>query len=171
MKYIPTTANAVRVALSFALVIAGAGAVAGPATAQSGQPAWADDLFDEMGPMVETYNANINASELGMAADQLRNQNVNLVVTDVANDTTATVSFRMDSQLKIQELEQGSRDDATLEMSTDKATMDSIIAADNPAVAFQNALTPPDSDITISGIGVINEIRWAIINVIASLLG
>ena len=171
MKYIPNATISARIVLSVALVLAAAGAVATPAVAQSDQPDWAVQMFDDMGPMVETYNENVNASDLGPGANQLRNENVNLVVDDPANGTAASVSFRMDGDLRIQELELGTRDDATIRMSTDKATMDRIIASGNPVNAFNDALTPPNAEITISGIGMVNAVKWTVLNLLADIFG
>jgi hypothetical protein len=168
MKYIPTTTDFARVVVSLVLVVAAAGAVASPATAQSDQPDWAVQMFEDMGPMVETYNANVDASDFGIMAGQLQGENVNLVVDDPANGTEASVSFTLDTDLRMQELELGTRDDATIQMSTDKATMDRIIASSGPSTEFKNAVV--DDDITISGIGTVSQVKWAVINIVGSVL-
>jgi hypothetical protein len=156
------------VVVSLVLVVAAAGAVAGPATAQGDQPDWAVQMFEDMGPMVETYNANVDASDFGIMAGQLQGENVNLVVDDPANGTEASVSFTLDTDLRMQELELGTRDDATIQMSTDKATMDRIIASSGPSTEFKNAVV--DDDITISGIGTVSQVKWAVINVVGGVL-
>lgn len=167
MKYIPDVATFARILLSLA-VVAAAGAVATPVAAQGDQPDWAVDMFDRMGPMVETYNENVDADDFGFVAGQLQNQKVNLVVDDPANGTEASVSFRMDGDLRMQELELGTRDDATIRMSTDKATMDSIITSDSPVAAFREAVL--DDEITISGIGTLNSVKWTVVNIAADVL-
>ncbi|MEF8973666.1 MAG: hypothetical protein V5A15_02145 [Haloarcula sp.] len=168
MKYIPTTANFARVVVGLVVVVAAMGAVATPAAAQSDQPDWAVELFEDMGPMVETYNENVDASDFGFVAGQLQGENVNLVVDDPANGTEASVSFTLDNELRIQELELGTRDDATIQMSTDKATMDRIIASGNPSTEFKNAVL--NDDITISGIGTVSQVKWAVINIVGGVL-
>jgi len=168
MKYMPTTTNFARVVVGLVVVVAAMGAVATPAAAQSDQPDWAVELFEDMGPMVGTYNENVDASDFGFVAGQLQGENVNLVVDDPANGTEASVSFTLDNDLRIQELELGTRDDATIQMSTDKATMDRIIASGNPSTEFKNAVL--NDDITISGIGTVSQVKWAVINIVGGVL-
>lgn len=168
MKYIPDVTAFTRVVLSIALVVAAIGAVATPVAAQSDQPGWAVEMFEDMQPMVETYNANVDADDFGILAGQLRGENVNLVVDDPANGTEASLSFTLDNELRMQEVELGTRDDATIRMSTDKATMDRIIASDAPETEFQSAVV--DDDITISGIGVVDSVKWMAVNIVADVL-
>ena len=168
MKYMPTTTNLARILLSLAVVLATAGAVATPAAAQSDQPDWAVQMFEDMEPMVETYNDNVNPGDFGFLAGQLQGEKVNLVVDDPANGTEASVSFSMNDDLQMQELALGTRDDATIRMRTDKATMDRIIAANNPVSEFRLAVR--DDDITISGIGTVSVVKWAVFNVVGDVL-
>ncbi|MFA1609621.1 hypothetical protein [Halobellus rubicundus] len=138
----------------------------GLAVGQSDQPEWADEAFAEFGGMVAVYNESITAVDLGVAGDQLENERVNLVVTD-ADGATATFSFRLDGQLRMTELDQGARSDATLRMSLDRETFDEIIAADNPAVVFRDAVAA--GDIRLSGVGTTNAVKWVVINTVADL--
>ncbi|WP_336339587.1 hypothetical protein [Haloarcula brevis] len=168
MKYVPTTAALTRVVLSLVLVVAAAGAVATPVAAQSDQPDWAVDMFDRMGPMVETYNANVDPEDFGFIAGQLQGEKVNLVVDDPANGTEASVSFSMNDELQMQELTLGTRDDATIQMNTDKATMDRVIGSNNPTVEFKNAVTA--GQISVSGLGFVGSVKWYAINVVADVV-
>jgi len=168
MKYVPTTVDFARMVVSLMLVVAAAGAVATPVAAQSDQPAWAVDMFDRMGPMVETYNAEVDASDFGLMAGQLQGEKVNLVVDDPANGTEASVSFTLDDNLRMQDLALGTRDDATIQMSTTKETMDGIIASTTPSTAFKDAVVA--EEITISGLGTVSQVKWAVINVIGGVL-
>lgn len=168
MKYVPTPANFVRILLSLVVVVATVGAVATPAAAQSDQPDWAVQMFEDMGPMVEKYNENVDVDDFGFVAGQLQNEKVNLVVNDPANGTDASMSFRLDGELRMQELELGTRDDATIRMNTDKVTMDRIIAANDPASRFISAVH--NDNITISGIGTVALVKWLVVNIIASVL-
>jgi len=133
----------------------------GVAQSGSGQPAWADQAFADYQGIVGAYNDAITSVDLGPAGGQLAGERVNLVVTDT-DDTTATMSFRMDDQLRMTELQQGERADATLRMSTDRETFENVLAADNPAVAFRSAFT--NGDITFDGLGMTNAVKWVVIN-------
>lgn len=157
-----------RVLLSLAVVLATVGAVATPAAAQSDQPDWAVDMFDRMGPMVEKYNENVNPDNFGFLDGQLQGEKVNLVVDDPANNTEASVSFKLDNDLKMQELSLGTREDATIRMNTDKATMDRIIESNNPSSEFENAMT--NDEITISGIGTLAALKWTVFSIVGNVL-
>ena len=135
----------------------------GVGVAQSGpdQPAWADEAFADYQGMVAVYNESITSVELGPAGGQLSGERVNLVVTDVEG-ATATIPFRMDDQLRMMDLQQGERPDATLRMSTDRGTFEDILAGDNPAVAFRTAVT--NGHITFDGLGTTNAVKWVVIN-------
>jgi hypothetical protein len=149
-----------------AVFVVTSGVAVAQSDAGSDQPAWADEAFAEYEGMVAVYNESITSVDLGTAGDQLANERVNLVVTD-DDGATATISFRMDSQLRMIDLQQGARSDATLRMSTDRGTFDDILAADNPAVAFRNAVT--SGDITFDGLGTTNAVKWVVINTVANL--
>ncbi|MFC7026375.1 hypothetical protein ACFQJ5_16710 [Halomicroarcula sp. GCM10025324] len=151
--------------LTIIFVALGLTLAATPALAQS-QPAWGNEMYEQMNPMVEKYNENIRADDLGVAAGQLKGEKVNLVITDT-DGSQATTSFRMDDQLNIRDLKQGERDDATLKMSTDRATMEQIISADNPAIAFQNAIA--SGDIEMDGLGATSAVKWAAINLASGI--
>lgn len=147
------------VAALLALLVVTSGV--GVAQSGSSQPAWADQAFADYRGMVGVYNDAITSVDLGPAGGQLAGERVNLVVTDT-DGTTATMAFRMDDQLRMTELQQGERADATLRMSTDRGTFEGILSADNPAVAFRTAVT--DGDITFDGLGTTNAVKWVVIN-------
>jgi hypothetical protein len=138
----------------------------GITSAQSDQPDWADSTFEEFEGMVSVYNESITSVDLGIAGDQLQGETVNLAVTD-ADGATATFSFRLDGQLRMTELDQGERSDATLRMSTDRETLNETLNAENPAVVFRDAVA--DGDISLSGIGATNAVKWTVINTLADL--
>lgn len=165
MITVPYSSRILPLVVVFALVF---GSAAGPVAAQSDQPEWGDEMYAELEAMVGVYNENVDASDLGVAGDQLQDERVNLVVTD-ANGTEATASFRMDGDLQIQELKQGTRDDATMKMTTDRETLTDIVESNDPSTAFRNAIT--GGDITIDGLGTVNAVKWVVINTIVSLFG
>ena len=155
-----------RLLLALVVVTASLGVVAGSATAQSDQPQWAVETFDRMEDWVPTYNQQVSGEDFGVAASQLKNERVNLIVTD-ANGETGTASFRTDSDLRIQEFSMGTRDDATIQMTTDRATINGILDSPSPANAFVNAIA--NGDVTISGLGTVAQVKWVVINTIADL--
>lgn len=154
------------VSIILAVLVVTSGFAVAQSDGESDQPAWADEAFSEYEGMVAVYNESITSVDLGVGGDQLSNERVNLVVTD-ADGETATISFRMDGQLRMTELEQGPRSDATLRMSTDRETFERIVDADDPAVAFRAAVT--NDQITFDGLGTTNAVKWVVINTAADL--
>ena len=147
------------------VVLAALVVTSGVAAAQSGsdatdQPEWAEEAFAEYQDRVTAYNETITEVDLGIAGNQLAGERVNLVVTE--DGSTATFSFRMDDQLRMTELEQGPRSDATLRMSTDRETFRRVLDADNPASAFRTAFS--NGDIEFDGLGTTNAVKWTVIN-------
>lgn len=149
-----------------ALVVSSGIALAQSQSGSEDQPAWADEAFAKYEGTVSIYNDRITAVDLGIAGDQLANERVNLVVTDT-DGSTATISFRMDDQLRMTELEQGPRSDASIRLSADRVTFERILDADNPAVAFRTTVT--NGGISIDGIGATSAVKWVVINTIADL--
>lgn len=160
---------------SHAVLVAGLAVVlavalaAGGAAAQSDRPGWASNLAENTSEMVSTYNDQVSEEDLGTAAKQLAGERVNLVVEDDATDETATVSFRMTKDLEIREFSPGPREDATLRMTASRATVERIVDADRPGVAFRSAIK--SRDVRISGVGLVNQVKWTVINEVGGALG
>lgn len=168
MKITSNNNKFINVLLSGLLLVAVSAFAISPVVAQTDQPDWAADMLDRMVPMVDAYNENVNADDAGIAGDQLKKQKVNLIVTDEANGTTAEASFRLDGQLRMHDLRDSTRSDASMKMSTDRETMERIIEANDPSSAFQNAIA--GDDITIDGLGPVNAVKWVVLNAISGLL-
>jgi hypothetical protein len=164
MVGLPTKARFVTLLLSTLLVIA---AGTGTTVAQSGQPEWAGDLYDDFDAMVPAYNDQVDPDDYGPLAGQLRNERVNMVVTDT-DGSQATASFELDADLQIHDQRPETRSDATLKLSTDRDTMTQILNSETPSADFQAAVA--DGDIRIDGIGPVNAMKWFLINVIADFL-
>ncbi|MFB6183561.1 MAG: hypothetical protein ABEI96_03315 [Haloarculaceae archaeon] len=161
-----TTGRIVVLLVAFSMIVS-VGTVG--VAAQSDQPDWADSLYQNAQSMVSTYNEQVTADDLGQAAGQLKGEKIDLVVTDRQSGETATFSFRMTEDLKIVELSKGPRDDATLKMTTTRATVERINGANHPGVAFRNAVK--SRDIEIHGVTLVNKVKWGVINAVGGALG
>lgn len=141
--------------------------VASPVAAQAAdQPDWAEEAYDDSKSMVSEYNERVDSETLGPASGQLKDEVVNLHVT-AADGSEATFAFEMNDEHEIEDLQQGTRDDATLKMTTDRATYQRIASAENPASEFRSAVR--GDDVKISGIGAVNGVKWGAINVAADV--
>lgn len=147
-----------------ALVLA---VIVSPVAAQSSQPAWADDMYTEFDAVLDTHNDQIEKMRVREARPILKNEKVNLYVTD-SDGQTATFSFRFDDQLQIHDFKQGERDDATVEMTTDRATITEIADAERPGIAFLDAWK--NNEIKVNGIGYTNSAKYFAVTVVTDIV-
>ncbi|MFD1570876.1 hypothetical protein [Halorubrum laminariae] len=166
----------IGVALLVAVALVGGGAsVAAQSDGQSAdQPAWADDLFDDMEGMQSQYNNFIGEAEMSTAERQVFNRikgntiNVYIVETDVV------FSFRMASDGTITELEQSRNDDADLKMLMTRETAESLATSENPVPGFvQSVRNGERTNGTVEGIvitgedgKVVKQVTWGVINAV-----
>ena len=145
-----------RISLVLAVAVLLASALAGGAVAQSDD---GDDLYESLEEMVPAYNANAESVDLGpinLAGT------TNIYIDDGGDDVTYSIT--MDGDNRITALDDARSDDAVRKITTDRETLESIAAADNPAAAFRDAVA--DDDIVISGENgqIVEGIKWAVIN-------
>lgn len=120
-------------------------------------------LYADLATLTERYNARVDARSTDRVGRQLRGEVVDFRVA--SGDGTVTASFRIDETGRITELRAGSRADATLRMRTDAETVRRLARADDPVGAFRRAVA--DDDVRITGIGPVNWIKWAILDLLA----
>ncbi|GAA0530047.1 hypothetical protein ABNG02_02590 [Halorubrum ejinorense] len=145
-----------RISLIFVAAILLVSALAGGAVAQTDD---GDDLYESLEEMVPAYNANADAVDLGpinLAGT------TNVYIQD--GDSEAVYSLTMDDRNRITALEDSRSEDAVRKITTDRATLAGIAAADNPAAAFRDAVA--NDDIVISGEDgqVVEGVKWAVVN-------
>lgn len=121
---------------------------------------WTSSLYERLSSYTDDYNAHVQSADLGPAGDQLASEIINLFVD--TEEGTASFSFRTDATNRIETFERGDRDDATLRMETDRATVDRITDAESPVAAFRQAVA--DDDIRIHGLGAVNAVKWTVLN-------
>ncbi len=148
-------------------IVTGAPTVLVDSGTTSTEPSWTASLYDRLTTYAERHNEDVAGADLGTAASQLRGEVVDLYVT--ADEGEAEFSFRTTEAAEIRELERGTREDATLRMETDEATVDDLAGADDPVGAFQGAIV--DGDVTITGIGTLKNVKWEVIDVLTDVAG
>ena len=117
------------------------------------------DLYASLEEMVPAYNENADSVDLGPIS--LAGAN-NLYIQDGAS--VITYSILMDQQNRITGLDDGPDADAKRKITADRATVEAITSADNPASAFRDAVA--NDDIVIAGEDgqPIEKIKWAVLN-------
>jgi len=170
-----------RVAVALLVTLALAVGAA-PVTAQSDQPAWADDLFADLQDMQSRYNANVTDAEMNFAERQVYNQIKGNVVNVYFVNTDVVFSFYMRPDGTIGDLRQSRRDDASLKMEMTRGTAEDLVARDNPVPAFVDAVQSGkvvrrDGQRTVRGIVIngedgklVKQATWTVINTVKGLL-
>ncbi|AZH27096.1 hypothetical protein [Haloplanus aerogenes] len=166
-----------RVAVALLVTLALAVGAA-PVTAQSDQPAWADDLFADLQDMQSRYNANVTDAEMNFAERQVYNQLKGNVVNVYFVNTDVAFSFYMRPDGTIGDLRQSRRDDASLKMEMTRGTAEELVARDNPVPPFVDAVrTGKRTGGTVQGIvingedgKIVKQATWTVINTVKGLL-
>lgn len=104
-----------------------------------GVPALAGTTAQSNG-MDGTGYANAEADAAGGSGESLAGEAVNLRVSSGDGVAGATFSFEMTEKGRIAGLERGAREDATVEMRTDRQTFERVAHAPNPERAFRTAV-------------------------------
>jgi len=153
-----------RIPLILAVAVLLAGALAGAAVAQSDAGAAAqtddgDDLYESLEEMVPTYNENADSLDLGPV--NLAGTS-NIYIQDGSSEVTYSVT--MDRQNRITDLDDSRSEDARRKITTDRETVEELVAADNPAAAFRNAVANDDIVITGEAGKPVERVKWTVIN-------
>jgi hypothetical protein len=139
-------------------------AAASPTGVAQSDDQWKSDLFDQFEANADLFNDNVDNVSLGVAGDQLANHRVNLYVND--GDDQLIVSFYMDGDNHITDLQMGAHEDASLKMTTDRETVTGILASQTPAGDFRSAVA--DDRIVIGGEQghPVQQVKWTVINIV-----
>jgi len=149
--------NSVRVPLAVLVAVLLVSAATGSVAAQ---PSGSDTgLYESLEEMVPVYNENADSVDLGPV--NLAGTS-NIYIQD--GDSEITYSMSMDDQNRITALNDSLSEDAKRKVTTDRATITEIIAADNPAAAFRAAVAADEIVITGEDGETIEKIKWAVIN-------
>lgn len=155
------------------LLVSSVGSVA----AQSDDPDWAAELETTVDEMIPAYNERAGDVDLGPFS-LAGTTNVYVYDDDsdgdgvpdgTEDDGLATFHITMDGDNKITAFERGTSDDAARKLTTDRATLERIAAADNPAAAFRSAVG--NDDIVISGESghFVEGLKWTVVNLFKGL--
>jgi hypothetical protein len=143
-------------------------ATASPVVVAQSEDQWKSDLADRFAANVGTFNDNVDNASLGVAGDQLANHRVNFYVED--GDDRLVLSFYMDGDNHVTDFRRGPHEDASLKMTTDRQTVEGILASPTPASAFRAAVA--DDRVVIAGERghPVQQVKWAVINLVKPFL-
>lgn len=110
----------------------------GVAGGQTAEPTWSEELFVGLQSWSVSYNEQV-ADVRFLGKSLVRGERVALRVVD-SDGSAAVYSFGTDREARIVDLRRGESGDATLRLTTEKAVIDRIVAAENPARALESAL-------------------------------
>jgi len=149
--------NFTRVTLIIVVLVLLVSAVTGSAAAQS--DSGDAGLYESLEEMVPVYNDNADSVDLGPVS--LAGTS-NIYIEDGAS--VVTYSIVMDKQNRITALNDRPSEDAKRKITTDRATLEALTAASNPAAAFRNAVANDDIVITGEDGRTIERVKWTVIN-------
>lgn len=135
-----TRRTVVLVALAALLVSS-----AGTAVAQSDDPEWESEVYDEFAGQIDVFNQQVGAIDLGPAGGRLAGSSANLYVEGEGG--TADYSFEMDGRNRITNLQRDPVEDADLRITTSRETVREIANANNSAAKFRSAYANGDISI------------------------
>ena len=113
----------------------------GVAVGQTEQPPWSGELLHDFREWSVDYNDDPEA--VGFTGKSLlRNEVVNLYVRGEAG--VAKYSFTTDSRVRVTELREGLRDDATVRVTTERTVVEDLTTEDRPVAALGSAFLSGD---------------------------
>lgn len=151
-----------RASLILVVAVLLVSALAGGAVAQSDS---GDDLYESLEEMVPAYNANADAVDLGPV--NLAGT-MNIYIEDGSSEVVYSIT--MDGQNRITALDDSRDEDAVRKITTDRETIETIAAADNPAAAFRDAVANDDIVITGEDGQFVEGVKWAVVNFLKGFL-
>jgi hypothetical protein len=139
-----------------------------PPSVSSPAPPWADSFYQTFQSAESKYNdraddlfrVQIWNLDLSQAKPLLRNERVNVYITD-SEGRTAAYSFRFDENVHIDALSQGTRSDATVRVVMRRETVQRIGSEYTQTRAVREAYL--DGDIQVTGVGLGNWIRYWVV--------
>jgi hypothetical protein len=153
------------VTAAFLVSVALGGGVA--AQIDTPQPAWAAETEAALERVVADHNVLVDDASPNPARGLASDQRVTLVVT-APDDSVAQFSFRTDATARVVEFRAGPRDDVTLRMFTDPATVDRIADAPDRAAAFEAALRA--GDVRLEGVSPSTRVSVALLGLVLWVL-
>ena len=141
------------------LVIVGllVSAATGGVVAQSGSGD--AELYESLEEMVPVYNENADSVNLGPVSVAGTS---NIYIED--GDSVVTYSMVINDQNRITALNDSASEDAKRKITTDRATIEELTTASNPALTFRDAVANDDIVITGEDVQVVERVKWAVIN-------
>jgi len=117
------------------------------------------DLYESLEDMVPLYNENADSVNLGPVSIAGTN---NIYIDD--GDSVVTYSLVINDQNRITALNDSPSEDAKRKITTDRATIEDLATASNPAAAFRTAVANDDIVITGEDGQTVERVKWAVIN-------
>jgi hypothetical protein len=140
--------------LALGVILAGS-LTAAPVVAQESD----DPLVEDLDALVATYNDNLDQVP-ALFRGQLANERVDIRVE--RDDGTDRFYAETGQNARVESLERGTGErQPTVRVRTDERTLSAIGTADDPAARAVEAYN--DGDISITGVGVVNSVRVAVV--------
>lgn len=152
-------------ALLLALSVLLAGVPAG-SVAQSDDPAWADDLYQQLESMVDVYNDNVDSLDLPIGEGLLQSARVTVEISD-SEGNVVYYSFETDENKRITSISREAHENPTLRIITTRETMQEIATAQDPVAELGNEVM--SGDVRLEGVTFANAVLTTALEVVRSV--
>ncbi|TQQ81747.1 hypothetical protein [Halonotius roseus] len=117
------------------------------------------DLYKSLENMVPIYNENADSVDLGPVSIAGTN---NIYIED--GESVVTYSMVINDQNRITALNDSPSEAAKRKITTDRATIEELTSASNPALTFRNGVANDDIVITGEDGQILEGVKWAVLN-------
>mgnify|MGYP006297211263 FL=1 len=117
---------------------------AGGALAGADDPAWADDVHEDLERGAATHNAWVDREDPQFVGDRLVRNERATVTVDGEGGGEAVYSLRTDEEMRVTGVERGPARDETTRVFASKPALERVLRSENPATAFGDAVAAGD---------------------------
>lgn len=123
-------------------------------------PEWAIAVYEQLAAFRARYNREIGTREERFLAGQIAGEIANIHIATAHGEMVVSVPIA--DSMRLGELSWGSRDDATVRVETNDATIEELDRAEDPAGGLREAVESGGTQ--ISGIGPVNSLKWTLVD-------
>ncbi|KAB1187890.1 MULTISPECIES: hypothetical protein [Haloferax] len=153
----------VSVFLAIALVTASA-----PVVAQESESPSDEEMLQLLEEGVALYNQNADQFDVSFARGLIAGKTVNVYIED--GDETHVYSASVDDDMRIVDVAAEPNPDASMRISTDRATLEAIASSSNPLAEVEQAVRDDRIRVTGEDGHFVDKAVWTIANLFKGLL-
>ncbi|WP_416840790.1 hypothetical protein [Haloferax sp. DFSO52] len=159
--------SAVHRLVTLFLVVALVVTSTGPALAQESQTS-SDEMKALLDEGVALYNENVDQLDVSFAESFIAGKTVNVYIED--GDETHVFSAVVEDDMQIADVKTGPNPDASIRITTDYDTLESISSSSDPLGVVEQAIRDDRIRVTGEKGNLVDQTIWTLANIIKGLL-